>query len=180
MSSAAPWSVGSGATAALLAAWIAACDLWVKILSRAAGCPGSPEGAGARIGAAYGEPGECESVPLLGDTLSLHASSTGGGPFGLLEGSPGGAMGSMVGLAILAAATIVTIVVWRWRWRSSGDPLALGVLWGGALVLAAPRLSGGERVTELALGSMQTGLGDLAIVWAGAWLAWRAIAEARA
>ena len=165
-------------TAALLASWVVACDLWVKILARAAGCVESPGSVGARVTAAYETPpfGACADVPLLGDALSMRAASSDTGPFGLV----GGAGGSWVGYAMLAVALVVTILVWRWRWRSSGDPLALGALWGGAIVLALPRLFAGARLTELELGSVATGLGDLALLWALAWLGWRAIAEARA
>lgn len=179
MSGKAPWTVGQGVTAALLAAWIVACDLWVKILARAAGCPAEVAGVGARVTHAYAPPGECGAVPLLGEGLSLKARASDGMPLDLLADALSG-IGSLVGIAVLAVATIVTILVWRWRWRSAGDPLALGALWGGALALAVPRLVVGDRLTELAVGSMHTGLPDLAFAWATVWLLWRAIAEARA
>jgi lipoprotein signal peptidase len=179
MSSAAPWSLGQGVTAALLAAFIVACDLWVKVLARAAGCAADVAGASARVTNAYAAPGACQPVPLLGEGLSLHATSADGGPFGVLTDTLAG-VGSLMGIAILAFTTVVTVLVWRWQWRSAGDPLALGALWGGALVLSAPRLHVGDRLTELALGSLHTGMGDLAFAWALGWLAWRAIAELRA
>ena len=81
----------------------------------------------------------------------------------------------------LAIATVVTTVVIRWRWRDPGDALALAALWAGAGLLAVPRLmGGGTGLTELSVYGTGTGLGDLSLVWGLGWLAWRAIAEARA
>jgi lipoprotein signal peptidase len=179
VSGGAPWTVGQGVTAALLAAWVVACDLWVKVLARAAGCAHDVAGASARVTNAYAPPGDCQAVPLLGEGLSLRATSADGGPFGLFADSLS-SVGSLVGIAVLAIATVITILVWRWRWRSAGDPLALGALWGGALALCLPRLVVGDRLTELAVGSMQTGIPDLAFTWSLAWLTWRLIAESRA
>lgn len=85
------------------------------------------------------------------------------------------------GLALLAIAAVVTIAVVLWRWRDRGDALALGVLWGGATSLALPMLVGpGHGLADLAIGGLCLALGDLAMLWALAWLVWRAVAEYRA
>jgi hypothetical protein len=173
------WGAARLATGVVLAVWVVGCDLWLKIVARAAGCPPDPSVSWLTEG--YATPPACEPVALAGDGLALHAVASDGGPFGAMPGLLSSSTGPTVGLALLAFATVVTILVARWKWRSAGDPLALGALWGGAIVLALPRLvGGGGRVTELSLGGVETGLGDLAIVWAVAWLAWRFVAEARA
>ncbi len=167
------------ATGGLLAAWVVGCDLWVKIIARAGGCP--PDADVSWPMGAYAITPACEPVALAGEGLALHAATSEGGPFGLLPGVMSQGGGALVGLALLALATVVSILVSRWQWRSAGDPYALGALWGGTLALALPRLAGGgARLTELSLGGMATGLGDLAFVWALAWLTWRFVAEARA
>jgi hypothetical protein len=164
----------------LLTGWIVGCDLWVKILARAAGCPADP--STAWIVDSYQAPPEgCEPVALASSAFALDAAASIGGPLGLVPGLLSPERGSLAGLCLVAFAVIVTIVVTRWRWRSAGDPLALGALWGGTVALGLPRfIGGGARVTELSLAGIETGLGDIAVIWAVAWLAWRFVAEARA
>ena len=81
---------------------------------------------------------------------------------------------------MLALATTVTALVVLWRYRDPGDALALGGLWGGCAVLAAPGLQGMGGFSEIALLGVPTGVGDVAVLWSLAWLLWRAVAEFRA
>lgn len=150
-------------------AWLVGCDTWVKITARVAACPETPS-----VGRAWAQvfvvPPGCGEADVWG--IARLSPVERGGPFGL----PGAGAGWAY--ALLAVAALVTVLVLRWRWRSTGDAAALGALWGAVLCLAAPALLGaGAGVAELHLGGLALGLGDVALVWAAAWLGWRAIAE---
>jgi len=160
--------------------WVVACDAWVKITARVAACPSAPS-----VGEAAGElttvPPGCGDADLLG-LARLSPVAWEGLPGGLGAGVLSGGVGMGWAVALGALALAATVVVGRWRWRSRGDALALGALWGAVLVLAVPRLlQGGAGLAELQLlGSLATGVGDLALVWSILWLGGRALAEARA
>lgn len=155
-----------------VAAWLIACDAWVKVTARVAACPDAPSVRQA-WSRAWDAPSGCGEADFLG--LARLSPVVRGGPFGL----PG--PGAVWAWVILGAAVLVSVLVLRWRWRSPGDASALGALWGAAVVLALPALVGhGEGAAELHLGGLALGVGDLALAWAAAWLGWRAIAELRA
>lgn len=155
----------------LVGAWLVGCDTWVKITARVAACP-STGSVREAWGQAWTVPQGCGEADLWG-IARLSPIVRDGGPLGL----PGPAAGWAYGL--LAVAAVLSVLVLRWRWRTRGDALALGALWGAAIVLAVPML-GGTGTAELHLGGLATGLGDGALVWALGWLGWRAIAELRA
>lgn len=156
----------------VVAAWVVGCDTWVKITARVATCPSTPSVREAAA-EAWGTPSGCGEASVWG--IAQLAPVARGGPLGL----PGGATAWAIVLLVVAA--IVSVLVLRWRWRSPGDASALGALWGGALAFALPPLAGaGVGTAELHLAGLHTGLADLALGWAAAWLGWRAIAELRA
>lgn len=156
----------------VVTAWLVGCDAWVKIMARVAACPSTPS-VGEAWNQAWAPPHACGEADLLG--IARLQPVVRGGPLDL----PGAGTGWAY--ALLAVAAVVSVLVLRWRWRAAGDASALGALWGAALVLALPPLLGhGGGAAELHLGGLATGLGDLALVWAGVWLGARAIAELRA
>lgn len=170
-------SAGALISGVLFGAWIAVCDVWVKLLARSAGCePLTP--LGEAFGKVWEQPGRCPGIDIGGPLQLRPAVRAGIGPtdIALPDGTA-----QLWGLGLFAAATVVTILVLRWRWRISGDALALGALWSGVGILALPRLAGpGTAFAEVHIGELATGLGDLAIAWAVVWLGWRLIAELRA
>ena len=169
---ASPWSGSTWSSALGVAAWLVACDAWVKITARVAACPGAPSVREA-LGQIWAAPSGCGEADFWG--FARLSPVVRGGPWGL----PG--PGAVWAYVLLAVAAIVSVLVLRWRWRSTGDASALGALWGAAIVLALPALLGhGEGAAELHLGGLATGLGDLALAWATLWLCARAIAELRA
>lgn len=160
-----------------LALWIWLCDLWLKAMARVGACEGAPP-LREVITHPWRLPESCPGASVLGETLRLLPAPRSGAPFDLLAPALTGVAGQLWGLALLALASAVTIVVVRWRWRDAGDALALGVLWAGCLTLALPRLLGdGAGLTEIAFVGVPTGIGDLALFSALAWLCWRAVAE---
>jgi hypothetical protein len=144
------------------------------VLTRSAACP-DVHGVGEAMSQLWSAPTGCTPLPLgAGLTLAPQARAA-ATPFEI--GLPAG-FGPVWGLALIAIATVLSILFLRWRWRIPGDALALGTFWAGALLHALPRmLAGGSTVTELQIGSLGTGVGDLAIAWALLWLVWRFIAE---
>lgn len=166
--------------AVLLAGWIGLTDLWLKTMARAGGCTDAP-GLAKLLENPWVIPNNCPGRPLLGEAVLLAPAVRDGGPFGVLAPSLSGATGETWGFVVLGLAAVLTVLVARWRWRDPGDILALGVLWGGCLVLALPRVLGdGTGVTELTVAGIGVGIGELTVAWALAWLAWRFVAEARA
>lgn len=158
--------------AALLAVWIGLTDLWLKTMARAGGCTDAP-GMAKLLENPWVIPGDCPGRALAGEAVLLAPAVQNSGPFGM--------SGETWGFAVLGLAAVLTVLVARWRWRDPGDILALGVLWGGCLVLALPRVLGeGAGVTELTVLGVGLGIGALTVTWALAWLAWRFVAEARA
>lgn len=166
------WSGSTWLGALFVAAWLWGCDLWVKLTARVAACPESPSLREAWAHA-WAAPSGCGEADFWG--IARLSPTVRNGPWGL----PGA--GPVWAYVLLAAAAVVSVLVLRWKWRSTGDALALGALWGAAIVLALPALAGhGGGAAELHLGGLATGLGDLALAWAIVWLGWRAIAELRA
>lgn len=169
---ASPWSGTTWASALGVAAWLVACDAWVKLTARVAACPDAPSVREA-WGQIWAAPSGCSEADFWG--FARLSPVVRGGPWGL----PGS--GAVWAYVLLAVAAIVSVLVLRWRWRTKGDASALGALWGAAIVLALPALVGhGGGAAELHLGGLATGLGDLALAWAALWLGARAIAELRA
>ncbi len=127
------------------------------------------------MGSLWTVPPECAPVAVGGVVTLSPSLRTGISPLELPL-PPG--LGSIWGLALLAIATIVTIVVVRWTRRTKGDALLLGTLWVGVCLHALPRLfMGGPSLAEMQIASLSFGVGDLAILWALLWLTWRFIAE---
>lgn len=170
--------------ALLLAGWVGVCDVWLKAMARAGGCVDAPAVADwvTQPWSLLGPlPAQCPGAPLFSEAVRLAPAVRDGGPLGVLAPAFTGVYGQLWALALLALATTVTILVARWRWRDSADGLAIGTLWGGCATLALPRLLGnGAGLSEITIGGVATGIGDIAVVWAGIWLLWRAIAETRA
>lgn len=170
--------LGGGAllSGLLFGAWLGVCDSWVKVLARAGACP-TTSTLDEALAALWTVPNDCSGIGLLGGA-SLEPTPRGGAtPFdvALPEG-----MGPLYGLALLAVATVVGIIVLRWSRRTRGDALALGTLWGGLVVHAIPRmLEAGTSFAEFSVAGLHLGLADLAIAWAAVWLLWRALAELR-
>lgn len=174
---AARWDGSVVVRAGLLAVWVGLCDAWLKAMARAAGCSEPPD-IGSLVAHPWALPEQCPGAALVGESIRLAPAVRDGGPFGIAGGMLTGPTG---GLVLLAIAAVVTIAVVLWRWRDRGDALALGVLWGGAASLALPMLVGpGHGLADLTVGGLALALGDLAMLWALAWLVWRAIAEYRA
>jgi hypothetical protein len=166
------WSGSTWLGGLFVAAWLVGCDLWVKLTARVAACPGSPSLREAWA-QAWAAPNGCGEADFWG--IAQLSPMVRSGPWGL----PGA--GAVWGYVLLATAALVSVLVLRWKWRSTGDATALGALWGAAIVLALPALTGyGGGAAELHVGGLATGLGDLALAWVTLWLGWRLIAELRA
>jgi hypothetical protein len=165
------WSGSTWLEGLLVGAWLVGCDTWVKVTARVAACAVTPTVREA-WDQAWTVPQGCGEADFWG--IARLSPIVRDGPLGL----PG--PGMVWAYALLAVAAVVSVLVVRWRWRSTGDALALGALWGAAVILATPVLVGGTASAELHFGGLATGLGDLALVWALGWLGWRAIAEHRA
>lgn len=174
-----PWSGSTWFQGLLICGWLVGCDAWVKITARVAACTSTPS-VGEASGSVWTVPSGCTASDFWG-FAQLSPVVRDGGPLGLGAGLLGGGAGTGWAIALLAVAAVVSVLVLRWQWRSTGDAAALGALWAAVIIEAGPRLTGGGSGTsELLLGGMTTGLGDLALLWAGLWLGWRAIAEMRA
>jgi len=174
-----PWSGGHWLSGLLMAGWLVGCDAWVKMIARVATCSATPT-LGDAAAAVWSVPAGCGETDFLG-FARLSPVVRDGGPFGLGAGLLTGAAGTGWAVALLVTAAIVSGLILRWPWRATGDAAALGALWGAVLILAGPRLAGdGAGTAELVMGTLNTGLGDLALVWAAGWLLWRLLAELRA
>ncbi|MCA9712396.1 MAG: hypothetical protein KDK70_41555 [Myxococcales bacterium] len=174
-----PWSGSTWLKGLAVGGWLVACDAWVKITARVAACSETPS-VGSAMERLWSVPGGCTEADF-GGFARLSPVVRDGGPLGLGAGLLSGGAGLGWAVALLAVAAVVSVLVVRWRWRSLGDASALGALWGAAVILAGPRLGGdGTGLAELHLGPVATGLGDLALLWATAWLVWRLVAEVRA
>ncbi len=170
--------LGGGAllSGLLFGAWLGVCDSWVKVLARAGSCPSTATLQEA-LDAIWTVPAGCTSVPLVAGASLQPTVRTGATVLDLPV--PEG-LGPIYGLALLAVATVLGILVLRWSRRTRGDALALGALWGGLVVHAMPRLIGpGSSFAEFAVGGLHAGIADLAILWAVIWLLWRVVAELR-
>lgn len=175
----APWSGSTWLKGLLVGGWLVGCDAWIKVTARVAACSQTPS-VGEAASQVWSVPSGCTEANFWG-FARLSPVVRDGGPLGLGAGLLGGPAGQGWAIALLAMAALVSVLVLRWRWRSVGDASALGALWGATFILAGPRLaSDGSGLAELHLGGLATGLGDLALVWAVAWLSWRLIAELRA
>lgn len=170
--------LGGGAllSGLLLGAWIGICDSWIKVLARAGACDSAATLSDA-LDAVWTLPAECSAVALAGGVTLEPTARAGATPFNLPIPE---AMVAVYGLALLAIATVVGIVVLRWSRRTRSDALAVGTLAGGLVLHAVPRMmEAGSSFAEFSVSGVHVGLGDLAIVWASAWLLWRALAELR-
>ncbi len=149
--------------AGLLGAWLVGVDVWVKIVARLGACPG----ATTQPWDPWGPPTSCGEVGL-GGGLALAPAVRDGLP-GLGLADP--LSRQLAALAVIAAVTIATIVIGRGRTRQPADLLALGCCWAGAMIWGAPILVGpGVAFTELAVGGVGLGVGDLAIAVGAVWL----------
>ena len=170
--------LGGGAllSGLLFGAWLGVCDSWVKVLARAGSCP-STATLDEALQALWTVPQGCSDVGLIGGAALEPTVRAGATPLDLPL--PEG-MGPVYGLALLALATVIGILVLRWSRRTRGDALALGTLWGGLVVHALPRLmEAGTSFAEFSVAGYHVGIADFAIAWAVIWLLWRAVAELR-
>lgn len=166
-------AIGSGI---VLSAWLLACDAWIKVLARSGACPEVGTLSDA-LGVLWSPTEGCSSLSVAG--VAALEPRVRAGILPLDIGLPDG-LGPVWGLALFALAAVTTILVLRWQRRSWGDALALSTLWSGVAMHGLPRLVGdGVSFSELTLGSIGLGLGDLTIGWACLWLVWRTIAELR-
>lgn len=171
-----PLSASALISGVLLSAWLLACDAWIKILARSGACPEIKTLSDA-IGALWSPTDGCSSLSVAGGAALQPQTRAGALPLDI--GLPDG-LGPMWGLALFALAAVTTILVLRWQRRAWGDALALATLWSGVAMHGLPRLVGdGASFSEITLGSIGFGLGDIAIGWACIWLLWRTIAELR-
>ena len=89
-----PWPAGVVGRAASLAAWIAACDLGLKVMARAGGCADAP-GLGTVVSQPWSAPSaECAGAPLWGGVL-LRPAVRDGAMFGVAGGSVTGVTGQL-------------------------------------------------------------------------------------
>ena len=170
--------LGGGAllSGLLFGAWLCVCDSWVKVLARAGSCP-STITLDRALEALWTVPERCADVGLVGGVTLEPTIRAGATPIDLPL--PEG-MGPVYGLALLALATVIGILVLRWSRRTRGDALALGTVWGGLGVHALPRLmDAGTSFAEFSVAGYHVGIADVAIAWATVWLLWRAVAELR-
>jgi hypothetical protein len=175
----APLRAAIVAAALAFGALLVACDAWVKVLARIAGCRDSSLHHGWSMQAVWEIPRECEGVALVSGLDVVPAARAGSlVPFaGDLAVASDGRLWALV---LVAIATVATIVLVAWRQRIPGDLFAAATLWAGVTMHAAPRLAGrGGSVTELQIGAFATGLGDVVIAWASLWIVWRIAAEIR-
>jgi hypothetical protein len=174
---------GEIVTGLALGAWILLCDGGLRLVARLATCPdaqGSAFGPDT-LGVLLNAPEGCAPTDMAGPSIQLLANTHDGALLGLAAGLVPGVMGQLYALALLALATIMTVLVARWQWRSGADPKALACVWAGALSAAGPRMMGdGRGVSEIALFGLSTGIGELALLWGVAWLLGRFIGELRA
>lgn len=172
--------IGAGALlgGVFLGGWLVVCDVWLKLVTRAGGCEPAHQPLQTWFPKLWSVPERCDGIPLPGG-LRLVPGARSNALLGLVDVPAESA--ALLGLGMLAFATVVSILVLRWSWRIPADALALGTLWAGLGILAAPRVMGlGVSFTEVVLGGVAFGLADFAVVWAMLWLGWRAVAEARA
>ncbi len=168
--------------AALTFIWVVLADALLKFFARCAGCvePLHLDGREfARIydAAALG----CQSEAVFDSPLVLNFAAREGAIFGLGAPAVVGPIGQLYGLAALALAAIVSVLLLRWQWRAVGDPRIVGVLAAGAWIEALPRfLNGGLGITELELFGVGMHLGDLALALGVLWALSRALGEWRA
>ncbi len=156
--------------------WIVVCDGWLKVLARAGACESTTKLVDA-FEALWSVPGNCSALRLAPGAALVPGRRDGATPFDVEI--PAGAE-EVWGLALFALATVASVLVLRWSRRNWSDALALGTLWGGVVVHAIPRLAGPAcSFSEFTIAGVGLGLADIAIVWAGLWLAWRFLAELR-
>jgi hypothetical protein len=169
-------SAGTLLSGVLLGAWVVACDGWVKVLARA-GCCEQTRVVSDAASAVWSVPDGCEALPLFADVVLVPAVRSGATPMDIAIPE---AAADVWGLALLAIATVASMVMLLRRNRNGGDALALGTLWAGTAIHGLPRLVGpGTSFTEIAVAGVGVSIGDLALVWAGLWLAWRLVAGSR-
>lgn len=141
--------------------WLAGLDVWLKYIARIGTCaPGQDPSP-------WSLPEQCTAIDVGGGLALVPAARAGVGPLlmsTLLERQLGA-------LALLALTTTVTITVARARGRQDADVLAIACLWAGAIAWSGPCLLGpGLGLTELVIGGVATGIGDLALGFGLAWL----------
>lgn len=171
-------SAGAVASAFLLCAWLMACDVWAKLLARSAACEGPHTITWQLLDQLWTLPHGCPGLVVAPGVRFVPGVRKGALPLDLPI--PDGT-GPLLGLVVIGVVTVVTIIILRWRWRTANDVVALGVCWSGALGHGLPRLAGpGWTFTELELGGVGFGLGDITLVWGALWLVRRVIAELRA
>lgn len=165
----------------LLIVWLIAGDLTLKLLARVEGCDPKTRLEVHTLERVWEIPKNCPGIDLAGDGFRLVPQQRDADLFGLLDTLAPADAGRGIGIGVLVIALVATYFVLRWRWRSTGDGVALGALWAGAIAHGFPYASGaGTSFTELSIAGVGTGVADLALVWAALWLGWRFVAEARA
>lgn len=165
----------------LLCAWLIACDVALKVLSRVDGCEPKMRIEAHVLEGIWEVPAQCPGRPVAGDAVVLVPAVREYDVFGIFDASaPPGTL-QLWGLGVVALVLLATVFGTRWKWRSSGDGLALACLWAGAIVVAGPRLVGtGQTLTELQVVGWPFGVGDVALAWGVLWLGWRVLGELRA
>lgn len=147
-----------------LGGWLVLVDVWVKVVARLGACPGSDSGPWSNPSVG---PASCSPVVISGELVLVP---------GIREGLPGiplvdPLMRQLGALGVIAAVTIVTILIVRARRRQSADLLALGCLWAGAVSMTAPMLFGpGFGFTEMVTAGVAFGVGDVAAAAGVLWL----------
>lgn len=165
---------------AALGTWVVVCDAALKAVARLGGC-GERFLVDANLAAGlWTTPAGCAGTDMAGPSVRLVPQAHDGALLGLGSGLSGFG-GQSYALALFFLATVLTILVVRWRWQANGDPQALGAIWGGAIAIGLPRMSGdGSGLAELELFGAATGVGDLALIWGLTWLSLRLVGELRA